>query len=90
MEQLETFIKAEILDLDPDYIATICGSYRRGAASSGDIDILLTHPEFTSKDEKQVPDQAFWYFNLNASINQTDAWWKNSLVSEISVFVATF
>ncbi|XP_033644216.1 DNA polymerase beta-like [Asterias rubens] len=53
MEQLETFIKAEILDLDPDYIATICGSYRRGAASSGDIDILLTHPEFTSKDEKQ-------------------------------------
>ncbi|XP_022081994.1 DNA polymerase beta-like isoform X2 [Acanthaster planci] len=53
MEKLETFIKAQVEDLDPDYIATICGSYRRGAASSGDIDILLTHPEYTSADEKQ-------------------------------------
>lgn len=25
-----------------------------GAASSGDIDILLTHPDFTSETEKQV------------------------------------
>lgn len=25
-----------------------------GAASSGDIDILLTHPNFTSQSEKQV------------------------------------
>uniref|UniRef100_A0A8C9U0G2 DNA polymerase n=1 Tax=Scleropages formosus TaxID=113540 RepID=A0A8C9U0G2_SCLFO len=39
--------------LDSEYIGTICGSYRRGAASSGDIDILLTHPSFTSQSEKQ-------------------------------------
>lgn len=26
----------------------MCGSYRRGADSSGDIDILLTHPSYVS------------------------------------------
>uniref|UniRef100_A0A674CUQ7 DNA polymerase n=1 Tax=Salmo trutta TaxID=8032 RepID=A0A674CUQ7_SALTR len=39
--------------VDTEYIGTICGSYRRGAESSGDIDILLTHPNYTSVDEKQ-------------------------------------
>ncbi|KAL4646569.1 DNA polymerase beta [Arapaima gigas] len=43
----------ELKLLDPEYIGTICGSYRRGAESSGDIDILLTHPNFTSQSEKQ-------------------------------------
>uniref|UniRef100_A0A8C7YN93 DNA polymerase n=1 Tax=Oryzias sinensis TaxID=183150 RepID=A0A8C7YN93_9TELE len=48
MEQMEVLEK-----IDPEYIGTICGSYRRGAASSGDIDILLTHPNYTSHTEKQ-------------------------------------
>uniref|UniRef100_A0A3Q2ZPS6 DNA polymerase n=1 Tax=Kryptolebias marmoratus TaxID=37003 RepID=A0A3Q2ZPS6_KRYMA len=46
--------KMEVLEkIDTEYIGTICGSYRRGAASSGDIDILLTHPKYTSETEKQ-------------------------------------
>ncbi|XP_072051179.1 DNA polymerase beta-like [Amphiura filiformis] len=53
MTQLEEKIKSEINSMDPEYTATICGSYRRGAASSGDIDILLTHPTFTEKDVKK-------------------------------------
>ena len=44
----------EVEKLDEEYDAEICGSFRRGAASSGDIDILLTHPSFTSKDSKKV------------------------------------
>ncbi|KAJ8380324.1 hypothetical protein SKAU_G00011020 [Synaphobranchus kaupii] len=53
MEKMESLILAELETLGPEYIGTICGSYRRGAGSSGDIDILLTHPNFTSQSEKQ-------------------------------------
>uniref|UniRef100_A0AAY5F1X3 DNA polymerase n=1 Tax=Electrophorus electricus TaxID=8005 RepID=A0AAY5F1X3_ELEEL len=49
----QALILQELEELDPEYIGTICGSYRRGAESSGDIDILLTHPDFTSLSEKQ-------------------------------------
>lgn len=34
--------------LDRDIIITTCGSYRRGKPESGDIDILMTHPKYTS------------------------------------------
>uniref|UniRef100_A0A674PM80 DNA polymerase n=1 Tax=Takifugu rubripes TaxID=31033 RepID=A0A674PM80_TAKRU len=53
MEKMESLILGELKKIDTEYIGTICGSYRRGAASSGDIDILLTHPDFTSETEKQ-------------------------------------
>uniref|UniRef100_A0A3Q4HU33 DNA polymerase n=1 Tax=Neolamprologus brichardi TaxID=32507 RepID=A0A3Q4HU33_NEOBR len=53
MEKMEqTLILGELEKVDQEYIGTICGSYRR-AASSGDIDILLTHPNYTSQTEKQ-------------------------------------
>ncbi|XP_055080095.1 LOW QUALITY PROTEIN: DNA polymerase beta [Periophthalmus magnuspinnatus] len=54
MEKMEKLILGELLKIDEEYIGTICGSYRRGAASSGDIDILLTHPNYTSETEKQL------------------------------------
>uniref|UniRef100_A0A8C2FDC1 DNA polymerase n=1 Tax=Cyprinus carpio TaxID=7962 RepID=A0A8C2FDC1_CYPCA len=53
MQKMEALILKELDVVDPVYIGTICGSYRRGAESSGDIDILLTHPDFTSQSEKQ-------------------------------------
>ncbi|KAM8794669.1 LOW QUALITY PROTEIN: DNA polymerase beta [Eudromia elegans] len=53
MLQMQEIVLKEVNKLDPDYIATVCGSFRRGAESSGDMDILLTHPSFTSESSKQ-------------------------------------
>ena len=38
--------------MDKKYVMTVCGSYRREKDTSGDIDILLTHPDFVVNDEK--------------------------------------
>jgi DNA polymerase/3'-5' exonuclease PolX len=35
--------------VDQNVIIEVCGSHRRGAATSGDVDILLTHPHSHSK-----------------------------------------
>jgi len=48
-KQLQLIVK----DIDPNLIAVIAGSYRRGLKTSGDIDIILTHKNvITDKDIK--------------------------------------
>jgi DNA polymerase beta len=37
MEQLEKIIKETLSEVDEELIGTTCGSYRRGAESSGDV-----------------------------------------------------
>ena len=51
IQEIEELLSKHILNLDNKYTATICGSYRRGLPSSGDIDVLLTHPKFKSDAE---------------------------------------
>uniref|UniRef100_A0A8V0YY00 DNA polymerase n=1 Tax=Gallus gallus TaxID=9031 RepID=A0A8V0YY00_CHICK len=53
MLQMQEIVLKEVKNVDPNYIATVCGSFRRGAESSGDMDVLLTHPTFTSESSKQ-------------------------------------
>ncbi|XP_005998646.1 DNA polymerase beta [Latimeria chalumnae] len=53
MCKMQDIILEVVKKVDPEYIAAVCGSFRRGAESSGDIDILLTHPNFTSESPKQ-------------------------------------
>ena len=48
MLQLQQEAFKHITSVDPKLKATVCGSFRRGLASSGDIDILLGHPDFIS------------------------------------------
>ncbi|XP_034191254.2 DNA polymerase beta [Osmia lignaria lignaria] len=52
IEQVEKNMKDAITELGSQYIVTICGSYRRGKEESGDIDVLLTHPTYTSKEKE--------------------------------------
>ncbi|KAK2185306.1 hypothetical protein NP493_240g01043 [Ridgeia piscesae] len=53
MLKLRDVVLSEVKQLDSEYTADVCGSFRRGAANSGDIDILLTHPTFTSTSKKK-------------------------------------
>jgi len=52
IKKFELKIRKIVTSVDSDFLLTICGSYRRGAISSGDIDVLLTHPKFLSNDEE--------------------------------------
>lgn len=48
MIEIEKFLVEEIRKIDSKYTVTICGSYRRGLESSGDVDVLITHPSYVS------------------------------------------
>lgn len=51
IQQIQARIRRAVKSLDGRYVLTVCGSYRRGAATSGDIDILLTHPDHEAEEE---------------------------------------
>jgi DNA polymerase IV len=44
VEQHGTFVRKALEKIDKDFEVTIMGSYRRGAESSGDIDLMITKP----------------------------------------------
>lgn len=47
MDKHAKFIKDTILGIDKKYIVELSGSYRRGEKDSGDVDVLITHPDET-------------------------------------------
>eukprot|EP00301_Raphidiophrys_heterophryoidea_P026701 c9281_g1_i2.p1 GENE.c9281_g1_i2~~c9281_g1_i2.p1 ORF type:complete len:259 (+),score=70.02 c9281_g1_i2:576-1352(+) len=54
MLMLEKFVLSQIREIDPQILASACGSFRRGSSDSGDIDFLVTHPRLTSETYKNL------------------------------------
>eukprot|EP00479_Gromia_sphaerica_P010018 TRINITY_DN4447_c0_g1_i2.p1 TRINITY_DN4447_c0_g1~~TRINITY_DN4447_c0_g1_i2.p1 ORF type:complete len:287 (-),score=72.21 TRINITY_DN4447_c0_g1_i2:141-1001(-) len=50
IEEIESAVKKVAKEVDPKLQLETCGSYRRGATSCGDIDILITHPDYSSSN----------------------------------------
>jgi DNA polymerase beta len=46
--EIESIVKSVLPDIDPKLILTTCGSFRRQKPTCGDIDMLLSHPDYTS------------------------------------------
>jgi len=57
MDKHNIMLKKIIKNIDKNLNIVIAGSYRRGAANSGDIDILMTHNSF--KKEKDISKYPF-------------------------------
>lgn len=49
IDKIKTQIKKLLKAIDPDLVFEICGSYRRGKAESGDIDLLVSNPKFVQE-----------------------------------------
>ena len=57
VDKWKKLIFKNIAEVDEQFTMEICGSYRRGASSCGDVDVLVTHPQFqtvASPDKKKA------------------------------------
>lgn len=50
VDQIRSIIKSEI-EADPKMTVTVCGSYRRKRETCGDIDVLITHSDYTTETQ---------------------------------------
>lgn len=50
--EVDEYLHQVLLEIDPELFGIICGSYRRMAPTSGDIDMLLVHPKVKSISAK--------------------------------------
>ena len=55
ISNIEKYLKKIVKRIDKKLELIICGSYRRGKATSGDIDIIIYHPEITKIDFVKDP-----------------------------------
>ncbi|XP_060803809.1 DNA polymerase beta-like isoform X2 [Amyelois transitella] len=75
IQEIERKLREIILDLDTEFTVTICGSYRRGKAESGDIDVLVTRPSLKVSEGKKKRGETL----LKSIVEQL----KESLVTDV-------
>jgi len=51
IEKMEVILRSELHKLNPNLIFNICGSYRRGRETCGDIDVLITNQDINDKTQ---------------------------------------
>lgn len=56
IRQIEKYLKREAKKIDPELEIMICGSYRRGKAVAGDVDVMLYHPKVEYTNHIRNPD----------------------------------
>jgi DNA polymerase beta len=58
-----------LLKINVELFGVVCGSYRREKETSGDIDLIITHPKFKSKSEQIIYLKYFERFLLTMKNN---------------------
>ncbi|XP_045582175.2 DNA polymerase lambda [Procambarus clarkii] len=53
--EIEQFVRSAALSIKQGLIVMVCGSYRRGKPSCGDVDVLITHPDGHSHENLFKP-----------------------------------
>lgn len=54
VQKAERILKATAKHMNPGIVVTLCGSYRRGRAKSGDVDCLITHPDIKTLEDLET------------------------------------
>ena len=52
--KVDQFLHQVAKEIDLELFLVICGSYRRGKATSNDIDVLITHPKIKTKKDLET------------------------------------
>jgi DNA polymerase/3'-5' exonuclease PolX len=70
MQLHETLVKDAAAAVDPTLNVAIVGSYRRGAAQSGDIDVLVMHDTYGRAEQKAKVDKHTFVKRLVAELER--------------------
>lgn len=77
IEEIDNYLSSILLEIDPELFGIICGSYRRMKPTSGDIDMLIVHPNpkpntnYLTKFVRRLVDEKFIVDSLTDETNIT-------------------
>lgn len=64
MDQIYGYLITVGIELDNDMDVRVCGSYRREKETSGDIDVIISHPDIITKKEVEKSDLLLRFIKL--------------------------
>jgi DNA polymerase beta len=64
MDKIYSYLVMTGIELDNDMDVRVCGSYRREKKTSGDIDVIISHPDIKTKNDAKNSDLMSRYVKL--------------------------